>query len=368
VIAADRATSSIGGAFELDVELLLAERPPPPTLPGEAVTSGRTALALVASRLADTGARGPWLVPAYLCASVLQGLRSGGAEIAFYPVGGDLTVQPEALQRSVEAVQPAAVLVIDYFGFPPQGESAAAFLELRGSCLVVEDCVHGSLLETPDAAGGAIGEVAFTSFRKYLPLPDGGVLVGSEGEPLPSARSAGVSARLLGQLLRGAFSACTLHGDDVERAFLAALEAGECSLDNDVPLEAMSALSLRLLAAFDLAEASAQRRRNFGVLRTLVAGLPTLSLLADLPPGVSPLVYPVRVGGGRRDAVRASLALRRIFCPVHWPLPSEIDGDRFIEEHRLASEMLGLPIDQRYGEAEMERIAHELGAALESPA
>jgi dTDP-4-amino-4,6-dideoxygalactose transaminase len=361
MIAAEPATSSIGGAFELDVESLFAAPRVPATLPGETVTSGRTALALVAQRHADGG---KWLVPAYLCESVLQGLRLAAADIAFYSVGADLTVQPDALLRAVAEARPAAVLLVDYFGFPPMPEAAAAFRDLRGRCLVVEDCAHGSLLETPAAAAGTIGDVAFTSFRKYLPLPDGGVLIGSEGESLPPARGPHVSARLLGQLLRGAFARGVVGGDEIERGFLAAVEAGEAALDDQVPLEAMSEVGRRLLAGLDLADVCVRRRLNFATLHTLVAGLPVQPLRAELPAGVSPLVYPVRIDGGRRNAVRAALAARRIFCPVHWPLPPEIDRARFADEHRLADEMLGLPVDQRYDGADMERIAGELASAL----
>ena len=61
--------------------------------------------------------------------------------------------------------------------------------------------------------------------------------------------------------------------------------------------------------------------------------------------------------------MRAELVRRRIFCPVHWPLPQEIEEARFPEEHRLSAEMLGLPIDQRYEPADMQRLADELAAA-----
>ena len=123
-------------------------------------------------------------------------------------------------------------------------------------------------------------------------------------------------------------------------------------------------MSERLLAGLDFAEAAARRRANFGVLlEALEESEAVTPLLRELPAGVSPLALPVRIDGGRRDTLRAELVRRRIFCPVHWPLPPEIDEQRFSEEHRLASEMLGLPLDQRYGAADMQRLADELGGA-----
>src|SRR5438874_8824495 len=119
----------------------------------------------------------------------------------FYLVGGDLWPLLDELERSVESQSPAAILVVNYFGFPPAPEDAARFRALREPCLVVEDCVQGSLVELPDAAGGTIGDAVFTSFRKYLPVPDGGLLTGAATRPLPPA-AASLRKRLLGQFLR----------------------------------------------------------------------------------------------------------------------------------------------------------------------
>lgn len=355
---------SIGGAFELDLKDVVGATAPPPLPTGtESVTSGRTALSLVAQRLQSAGFGGRWLVPAYLCPSVLQPLREARVEIELYGVGTQLQPDAGLLLRTIERDPPAVLLVIDYFGFPPA--DADALSALRDACTIVEDCVHGSLLELPDPAAGRIGDVAFTSFRKYLPLPDGGVLVGSSGDSLPPAAIAAVAPHLLGQLLRGAFGAGELSGDHIERAFLDLLARGDRTLDGRVPYEAMSEVSRTLLARIDLPEVAERRRRNFRALASLLAPDARWAPLFDcLPAGVSPLVYPLRIFGGRRDAVRAALAAQRIYCPVHWVLPAEIDRARFPDEHRLADEILGLPIDQRYEEEHMKRSASAFATAL----
>ena len=352
-------SAPIGGVFELDlVEVLEARDAEWRFREAQSVTSGRTAVAILAD-----ATRGRWLLPAYLCESVLQPLRRARVPFDFYPVGGDLRPHLDELERAVETEAPAAVLVIDYFGFPPAPEDAGRLRALRDSCLVVEDCVQGSLVELPDPAGGRIGDAVFTSFRKYLPVPDGGLLTGVANRSLPPA-SASMGKRLLGQLLRGAWVAGEVEGPDVEATFLGLLGAGEAALDEELPLESTSRLSQRLLARLDLAAAATQRRANFAALVGALEGSEAVvPLVHELPTGVSPLVLPVRVGAGRRDALRAALVRRHVFCPLHWPLPGEIDPARFPEEHSLASEMLGLPVDQRYEPADMERLARELADA-----
>ena len=353
-------TPPLGGVFELDLATVLETPEAPPRFPdAQSVTSGRTALALVVEQLGD----GAWLLPAYLCDSVLQPLRAARIAFDFYSVGGDLRPRLDELERAVEEQRPTAVLVIDYFGFPP--DEADRLRALRAACTVVEDAVQGSWLELPDAAAGGIGDVVFTSFRKYLPVPDGGIVRGVQPRELPSATGESVRTRLLGQLLRGAALAGNVGGDDVEPVFLRLLERGESALDAELPLEATSAVSERLLASLDLAEAAKRRRANFAALVAALDGIDAVTpLVRELRPGVSPLVLPVRIGGGRRDDVRQKLIRRRIFCPVHWPLPPEIERERFRDEHELADEMLGLPLDQRYEPADMERLAEHLRTSL----
>lgn len=58
-----------------------------------------------------------------------------------------------------------------------------------------------------------------------------------------------------------------------------------------------------------------------------------------------------------RDVVIDKLAAHRIFAPVHWLLPDEVDRNKFPESAKLADSLLTLPIDQRYGPDEMNYIA-----------
>jgi hypothetical protein len=88
-------------------------------------------------------------------------------------------------------------------------------------------------------------------------------------------------------------------------------------------------------------------------------------LLAELPKGVSPLVFPIRMPANKRDLLRQALIARKVFCPVHWPTPNEVMQKPFPEAHQLSNQMLGLPIDQRYDETDMESMTDRMLQAWE---
>jgi hypothetical protein len=95
---------------------------------------------------------------------------------------------------------------------------------------------------------------------------------------------------------------------------------------------------------------AARRRANWEVL---AVRLGDVAVFPRLPAEVVPLGFPVRAP--RRDAIRQALFAQEIYPPVHWPLPGV--PERFADSHLLAAEIMTLPCDQRYGPAEMERMA-----------
>ena len=81
--------------------------------------------------------------------------------------------------------------------------------------------------------------------------------------------------------------------------------------------------------------------------------LPGLALFVELPAGVVPLGFPIRLAA--RDRVRQALIEERIYPPTHWPLDGVIP-ETFAASHALAAHILTLPCDQRYARDDMERM------------
>ena len=65
------------------------------------------------------------------------------------------------------------------------------------------------------------------------------------------------------------------------------------------------------------------------------------------------MVYPYLTKDG---SLRRRLIEERVFVATYWPNVLQWCGEGD-QEYRLAERLLPLPIDQRYGRAQMERIA-----------
>lgn len=298
--------------------------------------TGRSALTLVLAdwRRRRPGATTVWL-PHYVCPSVVDAARASGFRLARYDdLPGQEGVLPPAGDDDI-------VLAVHYFGFP---NPAISGLGPRRWALI-EDAVQAAYT----AGIGATGDYVIASLRKWWPAPDGAVAgarnTWAVAAGLLPPDEAFVSRRLAAKLLRGTVSS--------EDRFLGWIAGSEADLPPAVPRQ-VSWLSETLLAVADAAEAAARRRTNWIVLADGLAGV--MPVFPDLPDGVVPLAFPVIVPGGRRDALRRHLAARAIFCPIHWadlidPPPSA---------RALADGILSLPVDQRYGAADMRRILDAL--------
>jgi hypothetical protein len=345
---------AIGGEFPLDALALAAlpDRPDTPAVPGwEGATyagSGRSAM------LAGLGMLGVepgriW-VPEYVCHSVLDSLARAGWTPVSYPLRDDLSADLEAWGA---AWRPGACLVLHFFG-SPQPLEVERFLAERQASPVVEDRTHdllGPSRWTPD--------VAFASLRKWLALPDGGVVrvraARARIEFGPSDEGF-VRSRVLALAARHELLASSRKDELAERYFLAMIEAAERRLDADGTLRALSPVSRRLVAAEAWKELAARRRANHARLAAALAGHPRVRPLhPTLPASACPIGFPVLCDD--RDALRARLKAERVYCPVHWPTDRWPSGWATPAALALGRRLMTLPVDQRLDAGDVDRLA-----------
>ena len=300
------------------------------------LANARSGIAIAYDRLRP----GQVWMPSYLCGTMLQGITDK-SRVRFYTVDGRLEVSRGWLSE----VSPNDLVVfIDYFGTLAD-RALLQEASARGAW-VLEDASQALLTR----GAGELADLVVFSPRKFLGVPDGGVLVSSRpgilGEFRLSPTPPGWRMKTLAAVvMRREFD---LYGGERPWFTLSHEIERECP----VGYYAMSGLAAELLQyGFDYDQISARRVANYGCLRER---LERFALFPHWPAGAVPLGFPVRLAN--RDEVRRHLFEHEIYPPIHWPI-RDIVSPEFSESHALNAEILTLPCDQRHDAATMERMA-----------
>jgi dTDP-4-amino-4,6-dideoxygalactose transaminase len=289
-----------------------------------------------------------WL-PSYLCAALPIAARKAESAIRFYPINYDLDWLSLAW---LDDIRPGDVVVmIDYFGFPISSEHVG-MVKTRGAW-VIEDATQALLSD----GAGECGDFAVFSPRKFVGVPDGGILVLNRPVDLTEMKLVPVPGRwwlnaLNATILRRQFDVDggSRHWFDLFR------EVESHALVGNFKMSELS--QLLLTNCFDYDAIQRTRRANFD---RLAANLPDIALFTARPPTAAPIAFPIRVRD--RDRIRESLFAHHIYPPIHWALTGLVPED-FVESHRLSSEIMSLPCDHRYGEDDMERVIAAVREAI----
>lgn len=326
----------IGGLFGLPELAGGGCRPPFLTDDSACFVNARSALGVLLDVLKPQCV---WL-PSYLCGSILSPLEAAGVSRRFFEVDRDLQARPGPWLD--EVAEGDLALLIAYFGFPIHQEIAEQVRSRKA--LVVEDATQALLSETV----GQHADFVIYSPRKWVGVPDGGVLraraqvLSVDLEPPPH------------EWWMKVFQACLsrrdsdVYGADPNREWFRLFR--EASASMPCGPYAMSTLSRSLLeTAFDYRRIAARRRENFSCL---LEGLADIALYKELPDGVVPLGFPVRIA--ERSRVQAGLFQAGIYPQVLWELGSIVPA-RYRESHELSAKILMLICDQRYDCSDMRR-------------
>ena len=118
-----------------------------------------------------------------------------------------------------------------------------------------------------------------------------------------------------------------------------------------IELRLMSKLTHNFLGAIDYQEAKRCREENFLFLSKALRE--RNSLETKCPPG--PYAYPFYIQNGM--TVKKQLAKRKIYVATLWP---NVIDTGFDIETEFAENVLPLPCDQRYSEADMQRVVNAI--------
>lgn len=262
-------------------------------------------------------------IPNYVCSAVRQAVDAAGCVAQSYEINNDFTA------RDVSVAPDEIIVLVNYFGL------CDSAIEMQLGSIprnrVVVDNSQAYFQPPYDALA------TIYSPRKFLPVPDGGFI--ETAAPLrQDAPDEGGSLKRFGYLLQrvGQPPHVTRPG------YLAAEEELETP-----SLAGMSQLTRAWIAAQDHGAVRVRRRANYAVL---ASRFPNNRLAMSLGTQ-APLCYPLAVPDGRR--LHERLAAQGIYCPRYWPDLKPLNDF----ERALLDQTAYLPVDHRYSEQDMSRMA-----------
>ena len=314
---------------------------------------GRDALRLAVSAL-ELQPSDVALLPAYLCVEVLKPFLAC-CHVVFYDICPDTSIDPREIEQQLACHHPKVVLLINYFGFLQPHRAEIKALCAREGALLIEDCAHSLLTE----GSGETGDWAIYSFRKIVPVPDGGGLKPNRAAErlhprfrpgfVVSLLSVLILAKTMLKVRHQAFSRSGLTSN------LPGVSAPVGPRRGGLRLLPMSALSLHRMRRLDYARVAARRRNDFQFWLEWSARTPGVTPLFDrLVPGVCPMGFPIFVQ--HRERLEFQLEQKGLLIRTHWHLPESV-GSQFVNSHRLARETLTLPLFHEFEEKQRSRVA-----------
>lgn len=317
--------------------------------------SGRSALRLLSEHLAGEKI----LVPDYICRSVTDAL-SEKCTVIYYPIdrrfGADLGQLEEWIQKQSVRV----LYLMHYFGILQSEDTLKRITEWKETygLTVIEDATHSLF-----TAKKTVGDYCIASLRKWFPIPDGGVLytdreqtffkdfweqkpeewLGQKSEDWLEQKP--VSRKIKAMVLKNLF---LTEGFDCNAKYREIFAEEEETLDCQKGVYGLSALSRFLLSHVPVKPMCRRRRENAALLRE---GLKGLGVDAAVKGVSSEVLLALPVYAAKRNCLRERLMEQNVYCAVHWPLEHSAVSEeaRWMENH-----IISLPLDQRYGEEEME--------------
>lgn len=264
-------------------------------------------------------------LPYYTCEVVLEPFKKLGIPYEFYHIDLNFEIRDNLTLKADEAL-----LYVNYYGLKQRYVELLA--EKLGNRLIVDNTQAFYAKPLP-------GIDTFYTCRKFFGVPDGAYLYTEKKleEKFEQDLSFDRMTSLTKRIDLGAEAG---YGDFRETT--KAL-AGQ-------PIKRMSKLTHRMMQGIDYDLIAQRRRANYQQLHSALGKCNTLCL--PLEEETVPMVYPYLAPF---KSFRERLIENKVFVARYWPNVLEWTTEKDIE-YLLAYQMQPLPIDQRYGEEDMNKI------------
>lgn len=319
---------------------------------------GRTALAdTIKFAMQSLGWKRLWIAT-YNCPEVVAAIESTGIETAFY---FDTPFDPVSVPPNIAPGD--AIFIVNFFGIKSKEDYAGMY---QLGIPVIEDHTHDPW--SPWALESK-ADYCVASYRKVLPIPDGGAVWSNNGsplapDPLENDRSAAeISEKLGAMLLKTNYLAGAPCRKDSYIALFdqAKKKVTQLSLQGDNEGKAISAVSREMLKIFPWKLWRKQRSKNHSYMLQKLSCSPDLRILEPHGTDSCPFILTMLLSSRlERDQVKQQLIERSVYPAVIWPL--ERISCAWSEERsfEISEKILAVQCDGRYSLADMDRVAATL--------
>lgn len=264
-------------------------------------------------------------VPYYTCEAVMEPINKLGIPYEFYHIDTHFEICDHFTLKTDEAL-----LYTNYFGLKQRYVEQLA--EKVGERLVVDNtqAFYAKPIQGIDT---------FYTCRKFFGVADGAYLYAEKmlNEEFVQDESHDRMTHLLKRIDLSA-----------EQGFTDFRKVDD-SLDSQ-PICKMSKLTQRIMQSIDYEEVAKKRRENYQMFQEVLGE--ENNLVLPLDEDAVPMVYPYLAS---INGLREKLIKNKVFVARYWPNVLDWTTKDDIE-YLLAYQMQPLPIDQRYGKEDMERI------------
>lgn len=268
-------------------------------------------------------------IPYYTCDAVLLPLKRLSILYSFYSINERLEIEEDIQLQASEYL-----LYTNYFGI--KDKYVQQVTNQYGEKVIID---NAQALYCPSFASHQI-----YSPRKFMGIPDGGIAVTTVPD-YSHELHVGLAYDRCTHLLKRTELLPSEGYQDYKNVSYEIMES---------PLSRMSEISRRILTTVDLDCIKERRRKNFQQLHKALASTNKLvDLLYNcIVDSECPMVYPYWTSD---TELKSHLIKEQVFVATYWPNVLEWARADMIE-NVFANDLLAIPIDQRYGEKDMNRI------------
>lgn len=329
---------------------------------------GRSALGLLYQYIiAESGRRDvKVLLPSYICDSVLKVFPK--ENIVFYDLKEEFVINEDSIVNLIESgdFDNGIFYLMHYFGNLVSNEilERIKVLCLDHYMTIIEDTTH-SIFTLPCT----IGDFCIASLRKWMAIPEGGVVYSRN--PLPDEWNklshAHASHKIEAMVLKNLFLEHAKAYTDLEGMEFVNYAYRKIFVNEEInagkEVQGISDLSKFILKAQNIDEIKNARKNNYQHLskRLQDSGIflyneKKCDYMEELVPFTAILLLDEK---NSRDSLRGYLEEHKIYCAVHWIIGNEKQLG-FSNTKKWSERLISLPIDQRYGTKEMDYLANNV--------